>query len=74
MTIAPLLPKLLTSAGMIWLLLSAATLHDRFSQLLNVVTLDAAVNWIEWHLYAVNAICALFLVGIGWGLSRHYRE
>lgn len=73
MAIAPILPRLLTSAGLVWLLLSAATLHDRISQLLKVVTLNVAVKWIQWDLYALNAICALVFIVLGWGLSRRFR-
>lgn len=74
MTFAPLLPRLLTSAGLAWLLLSAAALHDRIGQLLKVVTFEVAVNWIEWDLYAANAICALIVVGWGLWLSRPLRQ
>jgi hypothetical protein len=67
--------KIVISLGTIWLLLTIAALHEKFSFLLSFVPYESAINSIEWRLYVLNLTGALMFLGTGFWLSwRRGRE
>ena len=70
MSDSPVVARIALALGLIWLAGTVATLGERLSFLLDFLPYEYAVNYVEWHQYALNVACALTFLGIGLWLTK----